>query len=271
MPNMEYDRSVGSLLFPGRAPTVFRAGAVNDPVQLAAEFSRIAYYRFEDGSRARLEQDLAIAGFGQVRSFVAGSSQAFGAQRSDLAILAFRGTEPKEPADLLADLMALAVPWSGDGLVHAGFALAYAGLRDEVAAWVKQIRAGRRLLFCGHSLGAALATLAASELQPELLVTVASPRVGNRRFLDTLARVEHTRLVNCADAVTQVPPAIVYEHPAQLLYINHLGELLRNPSKELVEADQRAGRDSYTHRADELPSRRLADHAPVNYLRALFP
>ena len=46
-----------------------------------------------------------------------------------------------------------------------------------------------RLILAGHSLGAALATLAATVFPPALLVTLGSPRVGDAEFVAALAEV----------------------------------------------------------------------------------
>jgi hypothetical protein len=73
-----------------------------------------------------------------------------------------------------------------------------------------------RVTVCGHSLGAALATLLALDLaintalKPVTLYTFASPRIGDERFAHFFA--EHVqdahRIANRADIVTLTPPGI---------------------------------------------------------------
>jgi len=67
--------------------------------------------------------------------------------------------------------------------------------------------------FTGHSLGAALATLAASRYQTAGVYTFGSPLVGNQSFAAAFNAVFHDgagsrsfRYVNDHDVVTQVPP-----------------------------------------------------------------
>lgn len=278
MGSIAYDASVEALLFPGRRATLLRAGVAAGPIALPAECARLAYYAFDHdpAERERLVADLALAGFGEVVTFAHGSTQAFGARAGDgrRAVLAFRGTQPTRLEDLAIDALATPLPWRGHGLVHQGFAMALEEVREGVEAWLREDCAGCELVFCGHSLGAALATLAASLWRPAALVTVASPRVGDATFAATLDGVPHTRLVNCADVVPRLPPAGLYTHGGELHFITHDGRLLRDPAIEQVEADRMMGRIDYEarhHGPGNAPTRDLADHAPINYLRALFP
>jgi hypothetical protein len=69
------------------------------------------------------------------------------------------------------------------------------------------------VVFTGHSLGAAVATLAAADWQASQpgraaeLVTFGSPRVGDGVFAAGLGPLPTVRHVHCADVVTRVPPS----------------------------------------------------------------
>ena len=135
----------------------------------------------------------------------------------------------------------------------------------------------RRLLLCGHSLGAALATLFAGLVEPTDVITIGSPRVGDIDFIDSLPARAMTRIVNCADVVPTLPPGITaYHHVGKLLYIDKDGVLHDNPETPFVLKDRLTGQAAHAARvlaqprAQALPARALADHAPVNYLRAFF-
>lgn len=59
------------------------------------------------------------------------------------------------------------------------------------------------------------------------------------------------------------------------MYITRIGEIVENPPQPLVDADrQRARLDyltQYAWRTGSVLVRDLADHAPINYARAVFP
>jgi triacylglycerol lipase len=87
----------------------------------------------------------------------------------------------------------------------------------------------KKIYVCGHSLGGAMATIAASRMEMsykiKCLYTFGSPRVGNRTWLKN-CKFEHYRFVNNNDLVTRVPPAfMLYKHHGTLVYINHYGNI----------------------------------------------
>jgi hypothetical protein len=163
------------------------------------------------------------------------------------AALVFRGTEQK-PADVISDLL-LSVPLLGLGDVHRGFKKALDVVWDEIATELKDPALKDVPLFMtGHSLGAALATLAAARHTPRAVYTFGSPLVGNQAFVNTLNGVPIHRVVDDIDGVTFVPPPLLgYVHVGQ---VRHLAE---DPEPPLW-----------------LHAEKVAfDHAPVNYVDRL--
>ena len=143
----------------------------------------------------------------------------------DEIALCFRGTEPDELSDVLADLNAIPRRSMTDGWVHSGFRGELDKLWNHIHAFIEQHKT-KELFICGHSLGAAMATLAASRLpQTEELYTYGSPRVGTRSFVKAM-KATHWRFVNNNDIVTRVPLALMgYKHCGNLCYINHYGKI----------------------------------------------
>ncbi len=279
---LPYDASRLALYQPQQRDTVFVPGKAPGRLLLGAEAARLAYVRCENGpaERARLDGMLATIGFGPATCFhEAGmSAQGYAAYRADdgLALVAFRGTEADDLSDLATDLNALPVDWvESAGRVHAGFARATRALRPAVEGWLETVAAARSgLLICGHSLGGAMATLAASIWTPSELVTLGSPRVGDERFAATVTG-PGSRLVNCCDLVTELPPKLAtYTHVLPTTYIDADGFLTPTATPEFIGADRgRARRDylaKHAWRPNSVLVRDLADHAPINYIRALL-
>jgi triacylglycerol lipase len=153
------------------------------------------------------------------------------AWNQDFVLVAFRGTQPDEWKDILADAKAKQVSWDA-GLVHQGFADAIGDIWPTVTEKLHEL-SGRRVWFCGHSLGAALATLAAYRFKETSGVcTFGCPRVGNRDFTDAFNRRlgrRSLRYVNDHDVVTHVPPEkfleFTYDHVAVRRFIAEDGQI----------------------------------------------
>lgn len=264
---------------------------------------------------ARLAGELPSAA---VQIFNGTSTQALVLQTDHFAIVAFRGTRIEVLPDFLAWLESnqssteigsqpsgkwLLLHWrdvisdakfvmGADG-IHVGFrqALDQPHVWSEITAHLATL-ADRPVWFTGHSLGAALATIAAARYKAvrpvQGLYTFGSPRVGNSGFVQTVPRAT-VRFVHNNDIVTRLPPPIGgYQHAGSLKFICSNGRI----------EDDASGRDPLTKRIGttlttlnrlvpgglkqglanpieffsrlrnldvELPESQWSDHAPVNY------
>lgn len=147
------------------------------------------------------------------------------------AAICFRGTEPDELSDILADLNAFPRKSMTDGWVHSGFRGELDKLWPSIKTMIDEHSKlqGKKLFICGHSLGAAMATICASRVEEftnvEELYTYGSPRAGTRSFIKGI-KTKHWRFVNNNDVVTTVPLALMgYKHHGNLVYINHYGRI----------------------------------------------
>jgi hypothetical protein len=141
-------------------------------LQLAAYMMSAAYY-----DEANIQRVVpAKSSYAYVdKSFFSGSTgvNRFLASKSSEArvVVAFRGTDYKSEKDVLADINILMPPWpyGGGGTVHAGFLGQYTEQRSDLLSRMQaQFGAGNRnWLVTGHSLGGALATIAARDLKAQ--------------------------------------------------------------------------------------------------------
>lgn len=280
MPSIPYDASRDALLRPALRGTVFQAQSAAPALPaLCAELSRLAYLHFESGIAAKSSLDDALARVGLAPAtpiFAPGThTQAFATRGPDgRRIVAFRGTEPDSVGDIGTDLLATLVGWPHGGNVHRGFARAYASVQADIDRWLDADDDGTPPVFTGHSLGAALATLAASHRRAAVLVTFGSPRVGDDVFVAGMSAIDSARYVNCCDIVTSVPPAgRWYRHVEPMHYIDRHGVLRPDIAPTEIETDRSAARAEYLRQVTWVSGnvllRDLADHAPINYVRAL--
>jgi len=281
---LDYDTSLRSLLRPELAQPggqwSLLLTADPGPDLFLAECARLAYCRFEqDASIAeRLREALAHQGYEKLQVFdvAATGTRGFAAYdpRRRLCVVSFRGTQPDEFRDVLIDLQVAVAPWDGRGTVHQGFATAARGILPEVRAWLDAQAADRlRLELTGHSLGAAVAVLAASLWQPDRVALFGCPRVGDADFAASVRALAIDRYCNCCDLVCRIPPeSRWYTHVGRCRYIDRLGQRPEHVSGRAIAADQFAARLDYllryAWRLGNAGARELADHSMINYLRA---
>lgn len=132
-----------------------------------------------------------------------------------MMIVAFRGTETN-PGDIATDARFKRTRWAGPGQVHEGFSTALdRAWRDTLGAIGAISEPGQTLWFTGHSLGGALAVLAAMRWTAEArtpavaaVYTIGQPKVGDGEFsaaFDKALGSRTFRYVNNRDPVPRVP------------------------------------------------------------------
>ena len=161
----------------------------------------------------------------------------------DFSVLVFRGTRGRI-ANWLFNLHTALSPWPTGGLVHKGFKQLFMEAREEIAAQLTSLSGP--VYYTGHSLGGALAVLAASLIKPAAVYTFGSPRMGNGDFVHATRHLQIYRVVNPRDIVTVVPPIPGIEHVGEPHFLTSDKALLSQRSWF------------------EAPGF-LADHSPSNY------
>lgn len=175
-----------------------------------------AYAQYEQGNAWSLAGNYDELGRLFARPEWRPSSEPFGFvarnRTSGLVFTVYRGTE--SPEDWIADFSFPQVPHPL-GNVEEGFACVYDQTAGSVAAAISRAGGQPNVVVTGHSLGAALAVLAAAGIVASgaavqtALYNFAGPRVGDRAFAAAFnSRVTAAwRIVNTEDIVATVPLA----------------------------------------------------------------
>ncbi len=244
--------------------------------------SHLAYHDEDDGKLILQQTGLTLEAFiddrkeSDSQGKLIKDTQAYIVSSDSAVILAFRGTEPDSYKDFLADAYLFPTEFPGKGMVHSGFFGALSGHCWEKIQTVlaRPDLRSKPLWLTGHSLGAALATIAAAYLKPHGLYTFASPRVGDGVFCATFKDSNSHRFVNCSDVITRIPlkDDIGYQHIDTIQYFNADGELVENPSIEFIRRDSLKARLLYPFMQLPVPFfskkvtfRAFADHSIANY------
>lgn len=216
---------------PSDLPTL-RAAYSDRTAALMADLAAFAYdTRIEAKGVLQVPPELAAFGFDKLTSFHNGMTDgwAYIAEGADLVALSFRGTSSTKNWD--PDFrVTLIHPDNTDQQlrVHEGFYRAFVklnegklGIEDKMGAIKQATNGAVPIYITGHSLGGALAQIAAAVLgsdQVGACYTYGSPRVGNSYF-DLWVKVPSYRVLNYADIVPQVPVPIVYRHSGDPRYM----------------------------------------------------
>jgi Lipase (class 3) len=223
-------------------------------------------------------------------------------------MIAFAGTDPLVPANWISDFdVGLNVgfgPTPGlevtPGPVHHGFDRAFDAVSEQIALAFAE-RATEPLLITGHSMGGALAVIAADHLLSERKMRATAvyafgmPRVGGedfaKRYNDTLGATTY-RLVHGDDIVATVPPSrFGFRHVGRLISCARGSHFASDqPTSEFSDAPQFVSslisglqqglrdlfalqlqptfRDDALGRMSGLLAPPIADHLPDRYLHA---
>jgi triacylglycerol lipase len=198
----------------------------NERSLLFAKLSSIAYNNIKKATSQAKK-----LGFTTVEFYDKDGAQAYRFMNKSDIVIACRGTQPNEFNDIKADLKALPVMAETVSRVHRGFKAEVDELWPMVQEDIqRKANLNKKLWFCGHSLGAAMATIMASRCKhnvdlndPIELYTYGSPRVGWKGYCNSL-HITHHRWVNNNDIVCRVPLAIMlYTHHGEEHYLNAYG------------------------------------------------
>jgi triacylglycerol lipase len=197
---------------------------------LLADFSNLAYFE-----KPFVNKQLELWNYTLLCWFEDKETDTQGlvAKKDDYIIICFRGTN--SVTDMVFDAWFSKVPaFGGKGKVHKGFQKALESIWPQL---IKKMDKNTRVFVTGHSLGGALAILAAHRLTLEnytvaAVYTFGAPRVGNREFkktYDDLLKDKTFLHINYTDIVPTAAPEILgFIHPGNIRTFNKDHEMSVN-------------------------------------------
>lgn len=179
------------------------------------------------------------------------------------SIVAFRGSSTS--VDWIHDFIAQQIEFpyvKNVGGTHKGFTDIYSAVRDSMFEHIATLPAHKPLFITGHSLGGALATLAAMDIMCNTSIeqvsvyTYASPRVGDPHFVKQYNYIVpiHWRFQNKYDIVPHLPTLVYYSAQTEqnYFYLHVKGEVLRNFKLSSVSANHLL-QSYFQDLADDMP------------------
>ncbi len=167
------------------------------------------------------------------------NTECFVASSPQVVLVAFRGTQ--QAGDWLINLN-LATKRASYGYVHRGFYSAFHSVRNRLEQLLDgAVARDKKVIITGHSLGGAVATIAAAEWQGKYPVsgvyTYGQPAVGFTAFrshMNITYGASYRRFVNDDDIVAQVPPG--YRHAGKLFHFDSGSGVSHERSAEATSA-----------------------------------
>ncbi|MGD9331185.1 MAG: lipase family protein [Desulfobacterales bacterium] len=192
-------------------------------------------------------------------------------QRPPFAVLVFRGTTGLR--NWFLDLDVRPEPIAPQAVVHRGFKEALHMVWQDLQPHIAKL--SEPLFITGHSMGGALAQLAAWYRPPHAVYSFGAPRVGDAGFASLMGSIPNYRLVNNRDVVAVLPPSsqlLSFKPAGRLVHIDRQGRICKMKDSGQTTTCWESARPSLAGAAPRWynPPGFLVDHAPINYSAKLY-
>jgi triacylglycerol lipase len=221
-----------------------RAAYSDRTAAFLAKLAMLAYIAFEDDEKRKILEGMLTHGRVKLLETISiADTEAMVAETDKFVVVAFRGTSSRAhlKTDIQARLNVARVAVDGRCVrVHAGFYAAFRKIESKLREVLTARDEAKAVYLTGHSLGGALALVAAAAFggndklgdRIAAVYTFGAPRVGGADF-PNLVKAPHYRVVNSGDVVPLVPPNWLtgYVHTGMpiLLKPNSDHPIKRNP------------------------------------------
>ena len=221
-----------------------RAAYSDRTAAFLAKLAMLAYIAFEDDAKRKILEGMLSHGRVKLLETISiADTEAMVAETDKFVVVAFRGTSSRAQlmTDMQARLNVARVAVDGRCVrVHAGFYAAFRKIEAKLREVLTAQDEAKAVYLTGHSLGGALALVAAAAFggndklgdRIAAVYTFGAPRVGGADF-PNLVKAPHYRVVNSGDVVPLVPPNWLtgYVHTGMpiLLKPNSDHPIKRNP------------------------------------------
>ena len=221
-----------------------RAAYSDRTAAFLAKLAMLAYIAFEDDAKRKILEGMLSHGRVKLLETISiADTEAMVAETDKFVVVAFRGTSSRAQLmrDMQARLNVARVAVDGRCVrVHAGFYAAFRKIEAKLREVLTAQDEAKAVYLTGHSLGGALALVAAAAFggndklgdRIAAVYTFGAPRVGGADF-PNLVKAPHYRVVNSGDVVPLVPPNWLtgYVHTGMpiLLKPNSDHPIKRNP------------------------------------------
>ena len=221
-----------------------RAAYSDRTAAFLAKLAMLAYIAFEDDAKRKILEGMLSHGRVKLLETISiADTEAMVAETDKFVVVAFRGTSSRAQlmTDMQARLNVARVAVDGRCVrVHAGFYAAFRKIESKLREVLTAQDEAKAVYLTGHSLGGALALVAAAAFggndklgdRIAAVYTFGAPRVGGADF-PNLVKAPHYRVLNSGDVVPLVPPNWLtgYVHTGMpiLLKPNSDHPIKRNP------------------------------------------